>query len=181
MLAPTYNTGMKTVILTNEEGVSLDNCEILKAHTNGGKLHKAFSVFVFTPDKAKLLIQKRALSKLLFAGFWANTCCSHPKEKAPIEVEAAKRLQEECGFRCPLTALESFVYKADDPNGNGTEYEYDTILVGTTVEDTPLNPNPEEVAGLQWIDITDLKQDMSTNPEIYAPWFHTALPRVLND
>ncbi len=171
---------MKTVVLTNEAGESLGTCEVMEAHTNGGQLHKAFSVFVFNTDKTKMLIQRRAPEKMLWAGFWANTCCSHPKEEAPIEEEAAKRLKEECGFTCELTPLESFVYHASDPKGNGAEYEYDTILVGTVSEDIALKPDPKEASDLKWVDIPSLKKGIQMYPDAYAPWFRLALPKVLN-
>jgi isopentenyl-diphosphate delta-isomerase len=163
---------MKTVILTNKEGESLDKCEIIEAHTNGGKLHKAFSAVIFNIDNTRMLIQQRAEEKMLWPGYWSNTCCSHPKEEKSIEEEAATRLQEECGFTCPLTVISSFVYKAEDPNGSGTEHEYDTILVGETEESTSLDPDPSEIADMKWVDVSDLQKDLNINPDKYSPWFH---------
>ena len=170
---------MKTVILTNEQGQSLGNSEIIEAHTNGGKLHKAFSIFVFSPNKEKMLIQRRASSKMLFPGYWANTCCSHPKEEANIEIEAANRLQEECGFTAGLEVVDAFVYKADDPEGRGTEYEYDTVLVGTANESVELCPDPEEIMDIKWVCVDELQEDIKQNPKKYAPWFGRALKIIL--
>jgi isopentenyl-diphosphate delta-isomerase type 1 len=42
-----------------------------------GKLHRAFSVFLFDKQN-KLLLQQRAASKITFPSLWTNTCCSHP-------------------------------------------------------------------------------------------------------
>lgn len=172
---------MKSVILTNEQGESLGKSEMIEAHTNGGKLHKAFSVFVFSPNKKKILIQRRASMKMLFPGFWANTCCSHPKGKFAIEIEAADRLKEECGFRTGLEVVDSFIYKADDPDGKGTEYEYDTVLVGTAEESIKLHPDPTEIMDIKWIPLDELKRDMEENPESYAPWFGMGLKIVIGD
>lgn len=177
----TYNADMKTVLLTNEEGESLGTCEIVEAHSNGGQLHKAYSVFVFNPEKTKMIIQRRAEGKMLWAGHWANTCCSHPQEDGNIEDQAAKRLQEECGFTCELEPMGSFVYHASDPKGNGAEYEYDTILVGTVSEDTKLKPNPDEASDVKWVDLPSLKKGMQMYPDAYAPWFRLALPKVLHE
>lgn len=171
---------MKTVVLTDENGQNLGLCEIIDAHTNGGKLHKAFSIFVWNTGRTKLLIQRRAASKMLFGGLWANTCCSHPREEKSLEEEAMQRLQEECGFTCPLSVANSFVYKADDPSGSGTEYEYDTVLEGEVDESIILNPNPEEVAELKWIDLGELALTMEQNPDSFAPWFYDALDLILN-
>lgn len=166
---------MKRVILTNEQGKSLGTSEIIDAHTNGGKLHKAFSVALFNSDHSKLLLQQRSPTKMLFPGMWANTCCSHPREELAIEQEAEKRLEEECGFTTGLAVAGSFVYKASDPSGNGTEYEYDTVLTGVIFENTVFHPDAEEVSELRWMKIDELKLDMKEHPEKYAPW----LKRVL--
>jgi len=170
---------MKSIILTNEQGQSLGKSEIIEAHTEGGKLHKAFSIFIFNPNKGKVLIQKRASGKMLFPGLWANTCCSHPKEEATIELEAANRLQEECGFTTELTIAGAFTYKADDPNGNGTEYEYDTVLIGTVDESIEMNPDPAEIMDMKWIEIDVLQKDLIENPDSYAPWFGLGLEMIL--
>ena len=50
-----------------------------------GVLHRAFSVFLFEEDannnggdESRLLLQKRASTKITFPNVWTNTCCSHP-------------------------------------------------------------------------------------------------------
>ncbi len=172
---------MKSVILTNESGENLGTKEIIAAHTDGGALHQAFSILVFNPDHTQILIQKRAAMKMLFAGYWANTCCSHPMGKASIEEEAQQRLMEECGFTCPLAVHSSFVYKADDPRGNGTEYEYDTILVGEVAEDIEMNPDPSEIEEIKWVTLDELQNDMKENAEVYAPWFHRVMEILMTN
>lgn len=47
------------------------------AKNPSGLLHRAFSVFLFDSQN-RLLLQRRALSKITFPGVWTNTCCSHP-------------------------------------------------------------------------------------------------------
>ena len=42
-----------------------------------GLLHRAFSVFLFSPE-GRLLLQQRAACKITFPRVWTNTCCSHP-------------------------------------------------------------------------------------------------------
>jgi len=163
---------MKTVVLCTNDGKSLGTEEIIGAHTNGGQLHKAFSVLIFNKDTTKILIQKRADEKMLWAKHWSNTCCSHPKEEKTIEQEAATRLQEECGFTCPLSVQSAFTYKEEDPNGNGTEHEYDTILIGAVDESVTLNPDPREIAEMKWVYVKELQNDMINHPKMYTPWFH---------
>merc|ERR1712100_758057 len=52
-------------------------------------LHRAFSVFLFSPDGSKLLLQKRSQEKIPFPSYWANTCCSHPLYDLPGEKDGA--------------------------------------------------------------------------------------------
>lgn len=59
----------------------------LMENINKGLLHRAFSVFLFSPD-GRLLLQRRAAEKITFPDMWTNTCCSHPLNfKAELEEE----------------------------------------------------------------------------------------------
>jgi isopentenyl-diphosphate delta-isomerase type 1 len=69
---------MRSVILTDEQGIEKGTEEIMKAHEGNGMLHKAFSVLIMSPDKKSVLLQQRVAGKL-FGLHWANTCCSHPR------------------------------------------------------------------------------------------------------
>jgi isopentenyl-diphosphate delta-isomerase len=161
---------MRNVILTNEQGDNLGEMEIWEAHKGNGRLHKAFSVLIFTPDRTKVLLQKRADWKL-FGLHWANSCCSHPKPKEDPLANATKRLTEEMGIDCELTYCGAFTYRAPDPNGKGSEYEYDMVFMGIAEENVTITPDPKEVADYRWVTIDDLKKE-----ENIAPWF----PRVLD-
>lgn len=154
------------VILVNQNDNFLGLMPKMEAHEKG-KLHRAFSVFVYN-EKDQLLLQQRALSKYHTPGLWTNTCCSHQR-LGETNVEAGKRrLQEEMGFTTELEETISFIYKAPFENGL-TEHEYDYILVGRYNEDP--KPNPDEVADWKWVDLNVLKKDISQNPKLYTAWF----------
>ena len=174
------NSTDRHVVLCNDEGVPQGVCPIPEAHEGEGQLHLAFSVFVFRNDGSELLIQQRSEKKPLFPLIWANTCCSHPQDGDDIVASGEKRLQEECGFSLPLYEFVSFVYKAPDPHGNGTEFEHDTILLGQVSDTIELNPDPSEIAQLRWVSIEELQHDMRENPTKYAPWFHLGLKMILD-
>lgn len=170
----------RTVVLTDEEGNATGTSNILEAHTGAGKLHRAFSVYVFNETEDMILVQQRAAQKMLFALLWANTCCSHPFPKEDIIEAGERRLREECGFTVPLEYKDAFVYKAEDPNGNGIEWEHDSLLVGHANELTKLNPDPTEIAQLEWRQVQDVLHDMKTTPNEYAPWFKMGLNKLLH-
>lgn len=52
------------------------NCHLNK-EIKAGKLHRAFSVFLFNSE-GKLLLQQRASTKITFPDCFTNTVCSHP-------------------------------------------------------------------------------------------------------
>lgn len=170
----------RQVILTDEQGKQTGLAEIVAAHSGTGQLHRAFSVYIFDKNMERILVQQRAATKMLFASIWANTCCSHPFPKEDTIQAGERRLQEECGFSVPLQERDSFVYKAEDPKGNGIEYEHDTLLVGTADVDISLKPNPAEIAQLEWRKVKDILNEMEVNPDRYAPWFHIGLQKLMN-
>jgi len=170
---------MPNVLLVTEDGTPMGTAEREAAHTSPGMLHHAFSAFVFRGGRQELLIQQRSKEKTLFPLVWANTCCSHLREGEVLPDAAQTRLHQELGFTCPLKEVASFVYRADDPNGQGTEYEYDTILIGNIQGNPPLKPDPQEVAATKWIATEELTKDMHVHPLLYAPWFHLALPMAM--
>ncbi len=161
------------VILVDEQDNDIGVMEKLKAHQEG-LLHRAFSVFVFN-DKDELLLQQRALSKYHSGGLWTNTCCSHPRPNETIKDAANRRLFEEMGMSCDLKIKTNFIYKAHFENGL-IEHELDYVLIGSTSQNP--NLNKEEVENFKWMSISDIKNDISHNPNLYTAWFKIALEKV---
>ncbi|MBU0458940.1 isopentenyl-diphosphate Delta-isomerase [Patescibacteria group bacterium] len=169
---------MKHALLCTEQGIPQGTSNVDYAHAAPGKLHRAFSIFIFRNNYTELLIQKRTDGKR-FGGLWANTCCSHLQENEDLIAAAEKRLKEECGFTCPLTEHSSFIYRANDPTGDAVEYEFDSILIGDFTNPN-LNPDPTEISELKWINIDKLTNEIENNPEKFAPWLPIALDRILS-
>lgn len=162
------------VILVDRLGREIGTEEKLKAHREG-KLHRAFSVFVFNTS-GELLLQKRSETKYHSGGLWTNTCCSHPRLGESHYCGARRRLNEEMGFDCELTELFSFIYHAKLENSL-FEHELDSVFVGR-YDGQPV-PNPDEVDDWKWMDIEELKRDVEENPERYTYWFRLILNRVV--
>ena len=110
------------VVLVDEHARETGSTGKLAAHEAGGRLHRAFSVFVFDSG-GRLLLQRRAEGKYHFGGLWTNTCCGHPRPGEPVEDAAARRLREEMGISPALTRITGFVYEAFDPESGLTERE----------------------------------------------------------
>lgn len=161
---------MEHVILVNEQDLPVGTMEKLAAHQQG-LLHRAFSVFIFNAG-GELLLQQRAYSKYHSAGLWTNTCCSHPRPGEDTAGAASRRLREEMGLHTPLTYKGSFIYRT--PFGNGlTEHEYDHVFTGVG-DETPVL-HPEEAEAYKWMSLSDIKQQISTQPDLFTSWFRIAI------
>lgn len=166
---------MEKVILVDEKDREIGTEEKLKAHKNGGKLHRAFSVFIFN-SKGEMLLQKRAKTKYHSPGLWSNACCSHPRPGETLEEAVHRRLKEEMGFDCKLKEAFSFIYRAEVGNGL-TEWEFDHVWIGRF--DGKPRPDIEEAEEWKWINIEELKKDIKEHPENYTPWFKIAVEKVV--
>jgi isopentenyl-diphosphate delta-isomerase len=166
----------RQVVLCDAEGRPTGSADLLAAHTGDGLLHLAFSVYILSPDGQSILLQQRSRHKRLWPLAWANTCCSHPRLGESIPEAAHRRLREEMGIVLKLSPAGAFVYQARDPQGRGSEYEYDHLFLGTFDGD-PI-PDPAEVAAWEWVAVPELRDDLAVRPERYAPWLHAGLPRL---
>lgn len=76
----------------------------LNANIDQGKLHRAFSVFLFDSTN-KLLLQQRSSAKITFPEYFTNTCCSHPLFRPEeldgvngVKIAAQRKLNHELGI-----------------------------------------------------------------------------------
>lgn len=161
---------MTTVILVDKNDREIGVEEKLKAHQKG-KLHRAFSIFIFN-SKGELLLQKRAKGKYHSGGLWSNTCCSHPRPGEELLAAARRRLKEEMGFSVELKEVGSFIYKTK-VNNVLFEHEYNHVIVGEFNGEPKINP--EEAEDWKWIYFEDLKKDIAVNPNNYTYWLKEIL------
>jgi isopentenyl-diphosphate Delta-isomerase len=165
------NLEEKKVVLVDENDNEIGTENKMKAHQEGGKLHRAFSVFIFN-SKGEALIQRRAHDKYHCPGLWTNTCCSHPSPGESTEKAASRRLNEEMGFSCDVKKIFSKKYSLKLDN-DLWEKEFDHIFIGEYEGEIKINP--EEVSEWKWVSIEKLKEDIENNPDNYTPWFRLLL------
>ncbi len=162
------------LILVDDNDQSLGKMEKMEVHQLG-LLHRAFSVFIFN-SKGELLLQQRAAEKYHSAGFWSNTCCSHPRFGEETDLAAARRLDEEMGIRCALEYGFSFTYNVKFENGL-IENEFDHVYFG--VSDAPVDPDEREVQNWKFVNMEFLLQDMKENPQFYTEWMKLCMDKVV--
>jgi isopentenyl-diphosphate delta-isomerase len=166
---------VQQVILVDRDDNALGIGDKISTHREG-RLHRAFSIFVFDSD-CSLLVQERARDKYHSGNLWSNTCCGHPKPMEDTLEAANRRLREEMGFDCVLEKAFSFVYKVRLADGN-FEHEYDHVFTGRF--DGEPCPDPREVGDWKWISTGDLRRDISLRPKKYTAWLALSIDRVLD-
>lgn len=174
-----------TVVSSDAEQLILvdpDDCEIGHAskaacHDGHGSLHRAFSLFVFN-DKGGLLLQQRSRDKRLWPGYWANSCCSHPRMGESMQEATGRRLHEELGLACPLQYLYKFQYQSDYKT-LGAEHELCWVYVGRA--SAPVRANSNEVASWRYIGMDELDREISQFPERFTPWLKLEWHRLRRD
>ena len=157
--------------LVDEKGVTIGTAEKLAAHQAPGQLHRAFSVFLFD-EQGRLQLQQRALGKYHSPGVWSNTCCGHPYPGEAPFAAAARRTYEELGVSPSLLAEAGTVrYNHPDPASGLVEQEFNHLFVGLV--QTPLAPDPEEVAETAFVTAQELAERHAR--DTFSAWFMTVL------
>ena len=161
------------VVLVDVNNQPVGTMEKLEAHVKG-RLHRAFSVFVFNEDQ-ELLLQRRAIDKYHSGGLWSNTCCSHPWPNESTDIAAQRRLYEEMGLYGDLTHLFDFTYRAR-LNNDLIEHEYDQVYIGFS--NRVPKPDPGEVDAWRYAGRSQIAAEISRQSADYTPWFKLIYPRV---
>ncbi|HBD02520.1 TPA: isopentenyl-diphosphate delta-isomerase [Candidatus Collierbacteria bacterium] len=164
----------RQVVLVDENDREVGTTDIDQAHLGKGQKHRALSVVLYRKKQGKteLLLQKRAETKPVFKGLWANTMCTNMRPGDEYMMRAVTRLEEEMGIKMrveDLRTLYRFSYEANDwTNPGWGENELDTVVVGQWLGGMKLNP--EEVEEAKWMEWGELQRDVKNKPEEYAPW-----------
>jgi len=155
------------LILVNSKDEAVG--EMLKAdcHQGDGKLHRAFSLFIFNSSN-QLLVHQRADSKPLWGGFWTNSCCSHPRVGETMEEAVARRSQEELGFSTETRFIYKFEYTAHFED-IGTEHELCSVFVGQYDGDPRINS--EEIRDYRWVSAAEVDRMLDDEHMATTPWF----------
>ncbi|XP_052203739.1 isopentenyl-diphosphate Delta-isomerase I [Diospyros lotus] len=171
------------------------NCHLMQKIESENLLHRAFSVFLFN-SKYELLLQQRSATKVTFPLVWTNTCCSHPlyRESELIEDNylgvrnaAQRKLLDELGIPAEDVPVDQFfplgrmLYKAAS-DGKWGEHELDYLLF--IVRDVNVNPNPDEVADIKYVNREQLKEllqkaDAGEGGLKLSPWFRLVVDNFL--
>lgn len=166
----TIGTAGEEVVLIDGENRVIGRADKLRAHLEG-RLHRAFSVFLFD-ERGDLLLQRRALGKYHSGGRWSNTCCGHPRPEEETTAAAERRLFEEMGIRSALRHAFEFRYHAR-VGPDLQEYEHDSVFVGSYAG--PPSPNPVEVADWRYSRLSRVRSELRRRPNRFTVWLRLLL------
>ncbi|MGH8151598.1 MAG: isopentenyl-diphosphate Delta-isomerase [Rhodanobacteraceae bacterium] len=162
------------LILVDSDDREVGHASKADAHAGQGILHRAFSLFVFNSAGA-LLLQQRAHGKPLWPGYWANSCCSHPRGGEDMDTATQRRLHEELGFTCPLEFVYKFQYHAEYGEV-GSESELCWVYVG--ISDAPVRVNATEIAVWRYVKPDALDREIAESPGRFTPWLRMEWTRL---
>lgn len=156
------------VVLLDESATPIGSADKYEVHNESTPLHLAFSCYVLN-DSGQLLVTRRALTKLTWAGVWTNSVCGHPAPGEATASAISRRAAEELGteVRDIRVVVPDFRYRAVDASGV-VENEVCPVHVARIAG--RLHPNPSEVCDWEWVDVPALIESTRLTPFAFSPW-----------
>ena len=173
-VAPVVSFDDEPLVLVNEADEEIGFATKERCHDGDGLLHRAFSVFLFSPE-GDVLLQRRSDQKRLWPGVWSNACCSHPRRGETLDGALRRRLREELSLETPLRFLFKFRYQARYET-SGAEHELCYVYAGLFTGQPAVNAN--EIAATTVMTATALDTDIASRPERYSPWLKLEWARM---
>jgi isopentenyl-diphosphate delta-isomerase len=139
--------------------------------------HRAISILIWNPPRTKMLLTRRASTKLTWPNYWSNAVCSHPLPGETYEAAAARRLFEELRVHSEVTpSFELFYGPVRCTHSGLFEHEYDHVFESSLPETTSFNPNSEEISACRWATLKDILA-LKAAGEL-TPWFEMIVARL---
>lgn len=183
------------LLLVNKENEIIGYEEKMNVHRLR-KLHRAFSLFIYSQNDKKFLLQKRSENKYHSGGKWSNSCCSHPyknetwyeslQRSASDELNLTLDIHKEINcdsMREPqyiddnLFFAGTFIYYSDYNELSEHEFDYVFIYV-MNYDKQNINFNESEVSAIEWLTLSDIDEWIEKHPNDFSSWFNNALNLV---
>ncbi len=126
------------------------------------RLHRAVSIFVLN-SRGELLIHRRSTTKDEYPSLFTSSALGHVTSGETYDETAPRELWEELGITATLRHIATFPASPDSANEFTAFYE-------ATTDDVP-NPDPREIAAIEWCDVATLAQRVERQPEEFTPPF----------
>ncbi|MFI7133420.1 isopentenyl-diphosphate Delta-isomerase [Nonomuraea sp. NPDC050153] len=162
------------VVLVDRDGQALGTAPKQVVHGRETPLHLAFSSYVFDHE-GRVLLTRRADSKLTWPGVWTNSCCGHPLPGEPADRAVERRLSYELGLTVDRVdlMLPTFSYRAVMANGI---VENELCPVYRVTVTSPVVPNPDEVGETMWMPWKEFAEGVRNGLLAVSPWCQEQVP-----
>jgi isopentenyl-diphosphate delta-isomerase len=161
--------GSEELILVDSDDREIGHCSKRETHAGQGRLHRAFSAFLFD-DRGRVLLHQRSEAKPLWPGYWTNSCCSHPRRGESVEVAVRRRLYEELGVQAQIMPVYKFEYQASFGDV-GSEHELCHVYLAQAEDPTTVSAHEDEIREWRWLPVAEVDRWVSEGPEALTPWF----------
>lgn len=167
------HTPEERVILLDDAGNSVGTAAKAAVHHADTPLHLGFSCYLFD-DTGRVLLTRRALGKKTWPGVWTNSFCGHPAPGEVIIDAVHRRGHQELGAAISDVhcVLPDFRYSARAADGT---VENEICPVFCALVDGAIDPVPDEVMDLVWVDWSEVRSAASLDWAI-SPWAQTQVP-----
>ena len=164
------------VVLLDEHNQPIGTAPRSRVHGTDTPRHLAFSCYLFDAQ-GRVLLTRRALTKVAWPGVWTNSCCGHPRPGEAAEDAVRRRVSDELGATVTdaRLVLPDFGYRAVDASGV-VENEFCPVWVARLTG--PLRPDPNEVAETTWVAWPDLVALAERAPALLSPWCVQQVPQL---
>ncbi len=164
------------VVLLDDAGTPIGVADKLTVHSAATPLHLAFSCHVHNAD-GKVLVTRRAITKLTWPGVWTNSFCGHPAPGESMEDAIVRRAERELGLEIADVeiVLPDFRYRAVDASGI-VEHEVCPVYRARAIGEP--SPAPDEVAEYEWVDLDSLRTAVNAAPYAFSPWLALQLEQL---
>jgi isopentenyl-diphosphate delta-isomerase len=157
------------LILVDSDDREIGHCSKLETHQGQGKLHRAFSAFLFD-DRGRVLLHQRSGSKPLWPGYWTNSCCSHPRRGEALDAAVHRRLREELGVVAEALPVYKFEYHASF-HDRGSEHELCHIYLARAQGSSAISAHEDEVQDWAWLEVSQVDSWVAERRDTLTPWF----------
>lgn len=161
---------VEEVVLLDEGGHAVGTLPKAQAHHARTPLHLAFSCYLLD-DEGRLLLTRRADTKVTWPGVWTNSCCGHPAPGETLTDAVARRVRQELGLevRDLRLVLPAFRYRVEMADGT-VENEMCPVLVARCPDPAALAPDPDEVGATEWVPWAGFRDDVLSGRREISPW-----------
>jgi isopentenyldiphosphate isomerase len=152
-----------------EDGTPIGRAARSTVHAEG-LWHKSAQVFLFD-TAGRLYLQRRVEDKDVCPGLWDQSAAEHLKPGETYLAGALRGLAEELGvIGIELSPLGGPYAGRLDQAALGV-HDYELQQAFTATWDGLVCPDPEEVAEVRAVKLTELTEWVRRAPEAFTPWF----------